>query len=141
MTKREASMKVLLADDDADTTTRIESYLKQQGHKVIVARDAMRAIMTALRQPPDAILLDVTIPRLGLQVLRQLKNSVNTATVPIIVLCASCNADLISTVKELGADRFVRKPPNLRELSEVLSEFAQDALASRARAPFVAPAH
>ncbi|MGZ4831684.1 MAG: response regulator [Terriglobales bacterium] len=49
--------------------------------------DAMQAIMAALRTPPDAILLDVSMPGgTGLQVLRQLKNSVKTNMVPIIVI-------------------------------------------------------
>jgi DNA-binding response OmpR family regulator len=83
--------------------------------------DAMQAIMAALRTPPDAILLDVSMPGgTGLQVLRQLKNSVKTNMVPIIVITGSLEPEMAATVRSLGADEFMTKPPDFERFEAIL---------------------
>src|SRR5512141_962470 len=95
--------------------------LTKAGYKVVVVYDAMQAIMTALRTPPDAILLDVSMPGgTGLQVLRQLKNSVKTNMVPIIVISGSLEPGMAARVKSLGADEFMTKPPDVERVLAIL---------------------
>jgi CheY-like chemotaxis protein len=89
---------------------------------VVAVYDAMQAIMTALRDPPDAILLDVSMPGgTGLQVLRQLKNSFKTNQVPIIVISGSIDPEMAATVKSLGADDYLPKPPDYAQLERSLA--------------------
>ena len=69
-------MTILIADDDRVLVQILSVRLKKAGYRVVAVYDAMQAILVALRNPPDAILLDVNMPGgTGRQVLRQLKNS------------------------------------------------------------------
>ncbi|MGH9532079.1 MAG: response regulator [Terriglobales bacterium] len=104
-------MTILIADDDRVWASILTARLKKDGYKVVVAFDAMGAIVAALRNPPAAVLLDVNMPgSTGLQVLRQLRNSAKTSQVPIIVVSGSLEPETEKKVRELGADDFVRKP-------------------------------
>ena len=119
-------MTILVADDDPVVTTMLSCFLKKQGYTVVIARDAMQAIMIAFRKPPDAIVLDVMMPGgTGVSVLRQLKHSVNTALIPVVVISGSVGRDGAAEVKQLGADHFMTKPPDLQELSAKLTELIQ----------------
>ena len=110
-------MTILIADDDRVLTGVLSARLKKEGHRVVVAFDAMQAIMAALRNPPSAVLLDVNMPGgTGLQVLRQLRNNTKTSQVPIIVISGSLEPETEKQVRELGADDYVRKPPDYEQL-------------------------
>ena len=125
-------MNILVADDDPLMTILLSSNLKKAGYTVVVARDAMQAIMLALREPPDAVLLDVMMPGgSGLQVLRQLKNSFKTAMIPIIVISGSIDANTILQVQELGADHYMPKPPDIPRLLATLQELLATASAKK----------
>ncbi|MBZ5568587.1 MAG: response regulator [Acidobacteriia bacterium] len=114
-------MTILIADDDRVLVQVISVRLKKAGYRVVIVYDAMQAIVTALRNPPDAILLDVNMPGgTGRQVLRQLKNSPKTSQVPIIVITGSNEPDVVESVKALGADEFMSKPPNFERLQAIL---------------------
>ena len=114
-------MTILIADDDRLLTRVLGTRLTKAGYKVVAVYDAMQAIMTALRNPPDAILLDVNMPGgTGLQVLRQLKNSIKTSQIPIIVISGSLNVEMRETVTALGADEVMAKPPNCEKLEAIL---------------------
>ena len=110
-------MTILIADDDRVWASILTARLKKNGYKVVVAFDAMGAIVAALRNPPAAVLLDVNMPGgTGLQVLRQLRNSLKTSQVPIIVISGSLEPETERTVRELGADDYLSKPPNYDQL-------------------------
>ena len=114
-------MTILIADDDRVLTQMLSVRLKQAGYECVVVYDAMQAIMKALRDPPDAILLDVSMPGgTGLLVLRRLKNSITTKQIPIIVISGSIDSETAATVKSLGADEFLAKPPDFERLEAVL---------------------
>jgi CheY-like chemotaxis protein len=105
-------MKVLLADDDRVLTTLLSARLRTRGVDVVVAHDAMQALMIAMRSPhPDAIVLDIQMPGgTGLEALRKLKSSSKTSSIPILVLSGSGTKDTPDQVKALGADDFLLKP-------------------------------
>jgi DNA-binding response OmpR family regulator len=114
-------MTILIADDDRVLTHVLSVRLKKAGYKVVVVYDAMQAIMAALRNPPDAVLLDVNMPGgTGLQVLRQLKNSAMTNQIPIIVISGSLDSEMRATVTSMGADEYLGKPPNFERLEALL---------------------
>jgi two-component system phosphate regulon response regulator PhoB len=114
-------MTILIADDDRVLTQVLSVRLKKAGYKVVVVYDAMQCIIAALRNPPDAILLDVNMPGgTGLQVLRQLKNSTKTNQIPIIVISGSIDPETAATVTSMGADEYLGKPPNFERLDGIL---------------------
>ena len=101
-------MTILIADDDRVLTQVLSVRLQQAGYGVVVVYDAMQAIMQALRNPPDAILLDVNMPGgTGLLAMRRLKNPITTNQIPILVIIDSIDADMAATLTSSGADAFL----------------------------------
>jgi CheY-like chemotaxis protein len=104
-------MKVLLADDDKVLTHLLSSGLRAKGAETFVAHDAMQALMTALRSPPDVIVLDVQMPGgTGIEALKKLKQSARTSLIPVVVLSGSVEPATSEVVKALGAIEFLLKP-------------------------------
>ena len=67
--------------------------------------------MSAMRSPPDVIVLDIQMPGgTGIDALKKLKQSVRTSTIPVVVLSGSVEADASEAVKALGATEFLLKP-------------------------------
>ena len=125
-------MTILIADDDRVLTQVLSTRLKQAGYGVVVVYDAMQATMMALRNPPDAILLDVNMPGgTGLLVLRRLKNSIKTKQIPILVISGSIDADMAATLMSLGADEFLAKPPDFERLEALLKSLSNSAVSAR----------
>jgi len=114
-------MKVLLADDDRVLTHLLSSRLRAKGAEIIVAHDAMQAFMSAMRSPPDVIVLDLQMPGgTGLAALNRLKQSAKTSQIPVVVLTGSVDLESAASFKALGATEFLRKPVDPEELYRVL---------------------
>src|SRR5579863_4384117 len=107
-------MSVLLIDDDRELCRMLEEYLAPEGFKLTVVHDGDAALYTLSRHNFDLIVLDVMLPRLGgLDVLRLLRQKITT---PVLMLTA--RGEEIDRVVglELGADDYLPKPFNPREL-------------------------
>ena len=106
--------RILLADDDAELSALLAEYLAGEGFEVTRAADG-EAALEALRAPNlDAVVLDIMMPRLsGIEVLKRLRRESN---LPVIMLTARGD-DLDRIIGlELGADDYLPKPCNPREL-------------------------
>lgn len=114
-------MKILLADDDRVLTHLLSTRLRAKGAEIIVAHDAMQALMIAMRSPPDVIVLDIQMPGgTGIEALRKLKCSARTSSIPVVVLSGSVAPDASEAVTALGAAQFLLKPVEPEALYEVL---------------------
>ena len=108
------SATILVADDEESIVQLAKLYLSTEGYRVHTARDGQDALDSARRIKPDLIVLDLMMPRLdGWEVCRRLRKDTST---PIIMLTA--RADDVDKIVglELGADDYVTKPFNPREL-------------------------
>ncbi len=105
---------VLVVDDDKKIVELVSLYLKKEGYRVLVAYDGQEALEIARRKQPDLIILDLLLPEIdGIDVCRILRSE---SWVPIIMLTArSTDEDKIQGL-QLGADDYVTKPFNPREL-------------------------
>ncbi len=104
-------MNIIVADDDKVLSQMICGILRENGHKPMPAFDAMQVMMFAMRQSPDLVLLDISMPGgTGLDVLRKLKSNSKTANVPVIVITGSTDQKLPDEVIKLGASQFLAKP-------------------------------
>jgi DNA-binding response OmpR family regulator len=107
---------VLIVDDDRELGQMLTEYLTGEGFQVSLVRDGAEALerLTGDSQPFDLVILDVMLPSLsGFEVLRRLRHSLS---VPVIMLTAH-GADVDRIVGlELGADDYLSKPFNPREL-------------------------
>ncbi|MBB1293899.1 response regulator [Pseudoalteromonas sp. SR44-5] len=107
-------MKLLMIDDDTGLCELLSEYLTAQGFQIECAHDGEQGLKQALEQEYALILLDVMLPKLdGFEVLKQLRQ---TKLTPVIMLTAKGeDFDRIFGL-ELGADDYIPKPFNHREL-------------------------
>ncbi len=106
--------KILVVDDEARIVKLVRSYLEQSGFAVVEAGDGQTALIQARREKPDLVILDLGLPTIdGLEVARVLRRDGNT---PIIMLTARIEDTDKIVGLELGADDYVTKPFNPREL-------------------------
>ncbi|MCP4666560.1 MAG: response regulator [Deltaproteobacteria bacterium] len=106
--------KVLLVDDDEKLRKLLREYLEGYGFQVLTLADGFAVLETILAESPDMVILDIMLPKKdGLEVLRELRVE---SSVPVIMLTAKGeDADRIVGL-ELGADDYLPKPFNPREL-------------------------
>ncbi len=106
--------RILVCDDEPHLREMICEYLTERGFETVQASDARMLLAAVEVEVPDLIILDVNMPGMdGLSALRELRTS---STVPVIMLTAA--VDVIDRVLglEMGADDYVGKPVDLREL-------------------------
>jgi hypothetical protein len=112
-----ASHRVLVVDDDGEVSQCLGVRLRAAGYEVVSAMDGEAGMIAALEHHPDAVVLDVRMPKKdGLAVLRELRRHEFTREVPIVMLSASIS-DQHRTL-EAGASFFISKP---YEAKDVLS--------------------
>ena len=111
---RMAQETILVVDDEANIVELAQMYLEQAGYRVVSAGNGQEALVLAQRQRPALVVLDLMLPGLdGWEVCRRLRAE---SDVPVIMLTArSDDVDRIVGL-ELGADDYVTKPFNPREL-------------------------
>jgi DNA-binding response OmpR family regulator len=108
---------ILVADDDADILELVCFRLEQAGHETVRANDGAQALDLARTKGPSLCVLDVLMPRLsGFEVLREMREDDQLRSVPVIMLTASVQDRDVARGFEVGADDYVRKPFNPREL-------------------------
>jgi CheY-like chemotaxis protein len=111
-------VRILVADDDRVISTLICGVLAKAGHRPTPARDAMQALMFAMRSPaPELILLDVNMPGgTGVEALRKLKLSARTSGIPVIVVSGVDDPAMPQRMRELGALDVLAKPVDAERL-------------------------
>lgn len=109
--------RVLVVDDDRAVVRLMLGYLEQAGYQVLVAYDGETALQQIRQGQPDLVLLDLMLPdRDGWDITRSIRNNPALATLPIIMLTARVTAEDKIIGLELGADDYVTKPYNPREV-------------------------
>lgn len=87
MTKEKT--KILLVDDDKVFDEMYKLRLEASGYEVVVVEDGEKALVSAMDENPDLILLDIMMPKInGLDVLDILKSTPETKNIPVIILTA-----------------------------------------------------
>jgi len=109
--------KILLVDDDLDTLRLVGLMLQRQGYTVSAANSGAQALAQAEKELPDLILLDIMMPEMdGYEVAKRLRASEKTANIPIIMFTAKSQVDDKIMGFEAGADDYLTKPTQPREL-------------------------
>jgi DNA-binding response OmpR family regulator len=107
--------RILVVEDDRDIAQLVELHLRDMGAEAVLVHDGAEALELALAAPFDMVILDLMLPRVdGLEITRRLRAKTNYT--PILMLTArSSDVDRIVGL-ELGADDYLTKPFNIREL-------------------------
>jgi len=101
--------QLLVIDDDRKIAKAVSVRLQAAGYEVRVAHDGEAGLAAAIEQVPDAIVLDLRMPKLdGMSVLNELRAREHTRHVPVVVLSASAVDK--SSALDAGAHYFLSKP-------------------------------
>jgi CheY-like chemotaxis protein len=115
------SRRVLVVDDNADSAEAMALLLRLKGHSVEIANDGEDALAAAERMQPDAILLDLGLPKLdGLEVCRRIRQLPWGAGVLMVAQTGWGQADDRARAIEAGFDAHLTKPIDLDHLQELL---------------------
>ncbi|MGM9636933.1 MAG: response regulator transcription factor [Eubacteriales bacterium] len=106
--------KLLVVDDDANICEMVRLYLEKEGYEVMTAADGVEGVNFFKMYEPDLVLLDLMLPRKdGRQVCREIRE---ISTKPIIMVTAKGEVFEKVLGLELGADDFMVKPFDMKEL-------------------------
>jgi DNA-binding response OmpR family regulator len=111
------SERILLVDDDSRLAEMVSEYLGETGFRVTIAPTGRAGLEHLAREPFDALVLDLMLPDMdGLEVCRQVRASAAASEIPILMLTARGDAMDRVVGLELGADDYLPKPFEPREL-------------------------
>ena len=124
--KRDGQQRILLVEDEDQLRLVLRDLLEREGFTVVEATDGVHALDAIDRDAPDAIVLDLNLPRLdGYQVLNHIRARAATASIPVLVLTALGDEDSEVKVFQSGANDFIAKPFRPRALSARLKALMQ----------------
>ncbi|MCZ6808043.1 MAG: response regulator [Deltaproteobacteria bacterium] len=118
-TKPEArgAPRILLAEDNEMNIVLITDYLEAKGFDVRVARDGVEALEALRTERPDLVLMDMQMPRMdGMETMQRIRADRALRGLPIIALTALAMTGDKERILEAGADEYVSKPVNMRQL-------------------------
>ena len=114
---------VLLVDDDEDLLVALAAPLRRQGFDVAVATDAVTAVSTAVKQPPDVVIMDIGLPGGdGMMVMQRLHSLPQLAGVPVIMLSGRDPEKHRDEALAAGAAAYHAKPISPEALSAAVVE-------------------
>ncbi len=109
--------KILIIEDSQSVAAMLLSQVQKAGFEVVVAPDAMMGTKECVRWRPDLVILDLMLPAGGgTAVLRNMKQSVYTQQIPVIVLTGSTDPTVRKPILEFGVSTFLQKPHDPEEL-------------------------
>lgn len=128
--------KIVIAEDDDAIAHMVNMALGDAGFLCLRARDGDEALKLVKAHDPDLLVLDVMMPRVdGLEVARRLKADVMWSRTPILMLTALAAVDDQVAGLEAGADAYMSKPFDLREMSARVKALVRTARRERNRNP------
>jgi DNA-binding response OmpR family regulator len=110
--------RILVAEDSSTVRRIVAARLVADGYDVVEVDDGERALAVALNEPLDLIVLDKVMPkRDGFEVVRALRQRLETRALPIVMLTERTGEDDVLDGLNLGVDEYMPKPFSPRELS------------------------
>jgi DNA-binding response OmpR family regulator len=112
-----AEKKILVVDDETFILNLLRNGLTENGFEVITADNGFDAILAVEEQRPDCVISDIMMPRLsGLDFLKALKNSKATKDLPVILISAMDQAEMVQQGLDMGAVDYITKPFKINEI-------------------------
>jgi two-component system cell cycle response regulator DivK len=116
--------KILIVEDNEDSRELVVKVLKNKGFVTVEASDGEEAIEKAVKEKPELILLDISIPKLnGYEVAKRLKSLEEFGEIPIVALTAHAMKGDREKVIAAGFEGYISKPINVRELADQVRSF------------------
>ncbi|HWH28979.1 MAG TPA: response regulator [Mycobacteriales bacterium] len=128
--------KIVIADDSPTLRRIVTSVLTRDGHEVVPSEDGIGAVQEVFRHQPDAVVLDVQMPRVsGFIAARVLKDDWQTADIPVVMLTSLDAASDRYWAGQAGVDRYLTKDFEAPELAGTIAEVLAGAEAARGGRP------
>ena len=132
--------RIVIADDSPTLRRIVSSVLTSAGHEVIQAEDGVDAVQTVFREQPDAVVMDVQMPRVsGYVATRLLKDDWQTADIPVVLLTSLDAASDRYWGSKTGADGYLTKDFEAPDLTQAVSDVLAQAAAARGGRPSIKP--
>ncbi len=114
----EKSARILVVEDEEVSLELLTIRLENAGFEVLAAADGEEGLRLAQEESPDLILLDFMLPKIsGVTVCTELKSDERFKRIPIIMLTAMAEERDLESGMQAGADDYVTKPFNWKELN------------------------
>ena len=114
---------ILCADDDEDILALVSLRLERAGYDVACVGDGEAAVATARERQPDAVVLDLMLPRRdGIEVLAELRRDPGLTATKVLLLSARVNDGDVARGLDAGADAFLAKPFRTNDLIEQIEQ-------------------
>ena len=119
-------LKILVCDDERHIVRLIQVNLERQGWDVVTAYDGKEGLEKVKAEKPDLLVLDVMMPYMdGFEVLKAIRKEPETEKLPVIMLTAKAQDKDVFEGYHYGADMYLTKPFNPRELVTFVKRIAQ----------------
>ncbi|MDD3102329.1 MAG: response regulator [Patescibacteria group bacterium] len=121
----ETIKKILIAEDEPDMRGILASMIESAGYNVVQAEDGERALNLAIKEKPDLILLDLSMPKMnGFEVLEKLKYDPVGSTIPVVILSNLGQDKEVVKGKSLGAvDYLIKSNVHLTDILDKISKY------------------
>ncbi len=118
-------LKILVCDDERHIVRLIQVNLERQGWNVVTAYDGKEGLEKVASEKPDLLVLDVMMPYMdGFEVLKSIRKDPSTEKLPVIMLTAKAQDKDVFEGYHYGADMYLTKPFNPRELVTFVKRIA-----------------
>jgi len=118
-----AAQTVLIVDDEAPIADLLDTILKGAGYRCLKANSGHEAVELVKRESPDLVILDINMPGMdGFQTCEMLRESPENCSLPIVMLTGRGDESTIVKALERGADGYIIKPFNQKELLHTLQQ-------------------
>lgn len=109
--------KILIVDDEPNIVMTLEYAFKKKDYKVFIARDGEEALNIMQQDVPDAVLLDIMMPKVdGYQTIQHIRATDNLKHIKVIFVSAKNKPTDIQKGLDLGADKYITKPFSVKKI-------------------------
>jgi two-component system, cell cycle response regulator DivK len=116
-------MLILLVEDNNDSRDLYRHMLEKLGHKVIEATNGKEALKVAIKQNPEMVIMDLSMPEVdGFQATSALRSIKNFSRIPILAITAYPKSHWQDKAEDAGCDAFLQKPFTHEDLSAILDK-------------------
>ena len=126
--------KILIIEDDPTSLRLIEYALKQRGYQVLTTINGLEGIITAQKEEPDLVILDIMLPGIdGFEVCRRLHSGSQTTKIPILIISAKTQKEDVNAGIKAGADDYLLKPASPTEIINRVESLLSKKISGQAR--------
>jgi two-component system cell cycle response regulator DivK len=118
-----ANELILIVEDNETNRKLLRDVLQFKGYRTIEAEMGEDGVTLAMQHKPDLILMDYQLPGIdGIEAFRRIRNSSDTAHIPIVAVTASAMPEEAKKMKEAGFDGFLTKPINVKGFVQFVAD-------------------